>query len=158
MSRHSRPRAYTEKEFRESINHAFEKVDVDRSQCLSRMEFEDVMKRVTFLMGSADCTEEDIDYLISRLDCNGDTTVSKEEFKRLVNIIVKIAFPANDPKLKQMNVLWDQFDKIKNWNLMNLWLINIYLFNNKIFFWSLFDTIIHYINMQFQKKYKVSSE
>lgn len=53
-------------------------MDFDKSQCLSRIEFEEVMRRVTFIMGSDDCTEEDIDYLLGRLDRNGDTTVSKD--------------------------------------------------------------------------------
>lgn len=93
-------RIRSEKEFRESLDVAFKNVDVDRSGFLSRIEFEDVMRRLTFCMGAEDPTPEDIDYLIVRLDQNGDGTVSKDEFQRLINIVVKIAFsdPAAKPK------------------------------------------------------------
>lgn len=62
------------------------------------MEFEEIMRRVTWTMGSDDCTEEDIEFLLARLDRNGDTTVSKDEFQRLINILVKITFPVTKSK------------------------------------------------------------
>lgn len=95
-------RTRTEKEFRESLDIAFKNVDVDRSGFLSRIEFEDVIKRLTFCMGAEDPTPEDIEYLITRLDQNGDDTVSKDEFQRLINIMVKIVFPGPPEKLKKV--------------------------------------------------------
>lgn len=42
----------SEKELRESLDIAFRNVDVDRSGYLSRIEFEDVIRRLTFSMGA----------------------------------------------------------------------------------------------------------
>ena len=38
------------------------------------------MRRLTFIMGADDCTEEEINFLIEKLDENGDGTVSRTEF------------------------------------------------------------------------------
>lgn len=77
------------------------KVDLDKSGFLSFIEFEDVMKLLTSTLGSEDCTTQDLHYLIERLDENGDGTVSKQEFQRLVNIVVKMVFPQPNPKSKK---------------------------------------------------------
>jgi Ca2+-binding EF-hand superfamily protein len=73
---------------------------VDKSEFLSKIEFEEVMRRLTLIFEADDCTEEEINFLIEKLDENGDGTVSKTEFERLINIVAKLVFPQPEEEVK----------------------------------------------------------
>ena len=68
------------KEDVETLKEAFKILDIDSSGSITRLELKEIMR--SFSKMGEDIADEEIDYLISQADVDGDGTISYEEVSR----------------------------------------------------------------------------
>ncbi|CAD8155728.1 unnamed protein product [Paramecium octaurelia] len=74
----------------EFSNRVFDRYDKNRSGYIEKDELDILLNNLALELNSQQPTKKEIDYMLSYLDTNNDSKVSRTEFQRLGELMVKV--------------------------------------------------------------------
>ncbi|CAK76302.1 unnamed protein product (macronuclear) [Paramecium tetraurelia] len=74
----------------EFSNRVFDRYDKNRSGYIEKDELDTLLNNLALELNSQQPTKKEIDYMLSYLDTNNDSKVSRTEFQRLGELMVKV--------------------------------------------------------------------
>ncbi|CAD8109330.1 unnamed protein product [Paramecium primaurelia] len=74
----------------EFSNRVFDRYDKNHSGFIEKDELNTLLKNLAMELNSQQPTQKEIDYMLSYLDTNNDSKVSRTEFQRLGELMVKV--------------------------------------------------------------------